>query len=411
LNPNGTEKFHGRFLAIHRDIALFISTIAAVAFAESIFNSVFNNFLNDTFSLDSFNRTFLEFPREFGGFLVIFVSATLFFVRSRRLAVISMVCGAIGLIMMALFSVTFHWMFVWLFFFSAGQHLFMPLNTSIAMELAEEGKTGRRLGQLNALRNTAAIFGSFFIFLGFKYFHFDFRLSFLIAASFYLLAAVFLFSMHPGNAHPPAVHLTLHKEYRLYYWLSILFGTRKQIFLTFAPWVLVTVFNQPTTIIATLLTISGISGILFQPLLGKAIDSWGEKTVLMLEAFFLIFVCMGYGFSRNLFSPRMAFIIACVCFVADQLLMSVNMARATYMKKIARDPSHITPTLTMSITLDHIFSISIALLGGAVWAKWGYQTVFICGAGIAVLNLVSAMFIRVPEIRSQESGARSQEKI
>ncbi len=94
--------------------------------------------------------------------------------------------------------------------------------------------------------------------------------------------------MHPGKAHPPALHLKFHKEYRLYYWLSILFGTRKQIFLTFAPWVLVTVFNQPVTMLATLLTIGGICGVAFQPLLGKAIDKLGEKTVLITEAVLLI---------------------------------------------------------------------------------------------------------------------------
>ena len=120
MKSAAVDKPKNRFLFINRDIALFISTISAVAFADSIFNSVFNNFLNETFTLDSFNRTFLEFPRESGGFLVVFVSATLFFVRSRRLAVVAILCGAVGLIMMALFSVTFHWMFVWLFFSAPG---------------------------------------------------------------------------------------------------------------------------------------------------------------------------------------------------------------------------------------------------------------------------------------------------
>ena len=385
-----------RFPSLHRDMALFISTIAAVGFADSIFNSTFNNFLNDTFSLSSLNRTFLELPRELPGFLVIFVSALLFFVRSRRLAVAATVCGAVGLATMAFFSVSFHWMFAWLFLFSLGQHLFMPLNTSISMELAHEGKTGRRLGQLNALRNFAIIVGSFFIFLGFKYFHFDFKISFLIAGSFYLLAALLLFSMHPGKAHAPAAHLKLHREYALYYWLSILFGTRKQIFLTFAPWVLVTVFHQPTAMLATLLTVSGIAGVVFQPLLGRAVDGLGEKTVLSLEAVSLIFVCAGYGFSRSLFSKRTAFFVAAACFVADQLLMSVNMARSTYLHKIALQRDHVTPTLTMAVSLDHIFSITVALVGGVIWAKFGYQMVFMFGAGIAVVNFVSAQFIRIP---------------
>jgi predicted MFS family arabinose efflux permease len=390
------QKIKTRFPTLHRDLAFFITSIAAVGFGESIFNSTFNNFLSETFSLNSLDRTFLELPRELPGFLVIFVSALLFFVRSRRLAVVATLLGTAGMVLMALFSVTFHWMFAWLFIFSLGQHLFMPLNTSIGMDLAKEGKTGRRLGQINMVRNIAIIAGSFFVVLGFKYLHFTFKSSFLIASVAYLAAALLIFSMHPGKANPPATHLKLHKEYILYYWLSILFGTRKQIFLTFAPWVLVTVFRQSTAVLATLLTIAGIAGIVFQPLLGKAVDSLGEKTVLTLEAFLLIFVCAGYGFSKTLFSERTAFLVAAACFVADQLLMSVNMARSTYLKKIAVHPDHITPTLTMSVSLDHIFSITVALTGGLLWAKFGYQMVFLFGAGIAVVNLVSARFIKIP---------------
>lgn len=381
---------------MHRDMLLFISSIAMVGFAESIVNSVFNNFLSDTFRLTSFQRTFMEFPRELPGVLVIFVSAALYFVRGRRLAVFAMFCGALGLVLMAFLSVSFHWMFAWLFILSLGQHLFMPLNTSITMELARSGQTGKRLGQLNAVRNFAVVLGSFSIVIGFKYFHCNFEVAFLIAAGFYLSAAIFIMTMHPGKAHPPAMHLRFHKSYGLYYWLSVLYGTRKQIFLTFAPWVLVTVFHQPTAILATLLTIAGIAGIAFQPLLGKSIDVFGERAVLIAEALLLVVVCSGYGFGRTLFSENTALLIACCCFVADQLLMSVNMARSTYLKKIAGHPDHITPTLTMSVSIDHVFSISVALLGGLVWSAWGYQAVFLCGGGIAVVNLVSALFVKTP---------------
>jgi predicted MFS family arabinose efflux permease len=390
------QKHLNRISNIQRDILLFISSIAMVGFAESTVNSVFNNFLNDTFRLNSLQRTFMELPRELPGFLIIFVSAALYFVRSRRLAVFATLCGSVGLVLMAFLSVSFHWMFAWLFIMSLGQHLFMPLNTSITMEIAREGQTGKRLGQLNAVRNFAVILGSFVVFLGFKFLRFNYRISFLIAALFYLLAALLIFSMHPGKAHPPAMHLRLHKEYALYYWLSILFGTRKQIFLTFAPWVLVTVFHQPTAMLATLLTISGICGIVFQPALGKAIDTLGEKRVFIMEALVLILVCTGYGFSRDLFSERVALFVASACYIADQLLMSVNMARSTYLKKIAVHPDHITPTLTMSVSMDHLFSICIALTGGILWARWGYQTVFVFGGCIAFLNLVSAFFVTIP---------------
>jgi len=393
-----------RFPSLQRDLALFICAVALFAFSESIVTSVFNNFLSETFTISSFDRTFLELPRESGGLLIIFMSALLFFLPNRRLAVVAALLGSVGMILMALFSVTFHWTFAWLFIYSLGQHLFMPLNTAIGMELAKEGKTGQRLGQINSIRNIAIISGSLFVFSGFEFFNLTFKKSFLAAALSFLFSAIFLRAMRPGTAHSASLHLKIHREYSLFYLLSILFGTRKQLFLTFAPWVLVTVFHQPTTLLATLLLIAGVIGIFFQPLLGMIVDRFGERIVLCGEAVLLIFVCAGYGFGEAWFSHKTALIIACICFVADQLLMSVNMARSTYLKKIATDQSHITPTLTLSVSLDHVFSISIALLGGILWSRWGYRTVFIGGMVIALMNFISASFIRVPPAQHQRQN-------
>lgn len=378
------------------DLLLFVSGIALVGFGESMVNSTLNNFLDETFQISSLDRTLLEFPRELPGFLVVFVSAALFFLRSRRLAVLAACLGSLGLALMAFFPSSFHIIFIWIFFFSAGQHLLLPLVTSIGMELAREGQDGRRLGQINSIRNMATVAGSFITFLGFKYFDFTFQISFLLAAALYLAASVVFYTMHPGRSHPAKLRLTLHKEYGLYYWLAILFGTRKQLFLTFAPWVLVTVYHKPVAVIATLMTIGGLTGIVFQPLLGRAIDRFGERTIIMMEAILLIGICFFYGFSRDLFGEQIAFFIVAACFVADQLLMSVNMARATYLKKMVRHPDHITPTLTMAVTIDHVFSISVALLGGILWSRVGYQAVFLLGCGIALVNLLSASRIRLP---------------
>jgi hypothetical protein len=81
----------------------------------------------------------------------------------------------------------------------------------------------------------------------------------------------------------------------------------------------------------------------------------------------------------------------------DQMLMSVNMARSTYMKKIALDPSHVQPALTVAVTIDHVFSISIALVGGVIWSFWGFQYVFLLGVFIAVVNFFTALRVRIPK--------------
>jgi MFS family permease len=382
--------------SMSRELKLFAAAAFVMGVAYSLVDSILNNFLNDRFSLSGFQRSFLEFPRELPGVLVVLVSALLWFLCSRRIGVVAMLLGAVGALLIGFTSSTFAILIVCLFIYSLGQHLFMPAASVIGMELAKEGKTGERLGQLNAIRNLAAILGSLIVFLGFKYLGFTYQHTYILAALGFGAAAILMFTMTPEKTQTPKMFLKLHKEYKLYYILSILYGTRKQLFITFAPWVIVTIFKQPTQTLATLITLGGVIGILFQPFLGWAIDHKGERFVLAMEAILLIFVCLGYGFVKSIFPESIAFLIVCVFYLVDQMLMSVNMARAMYMKKIALRPEDIQPALTASVTLDHIFSIAIALLGGVIWNVYGFQYVFLLGVGIAMLNLIAALQIHLP---------------
>ncbi len=385
-----------RITHMSKELKLFAVASFAMGMSYSLVDAVFNNYLNDRFPLTGFQRSFLEFPRELPGFLVVFVSALLWFLCSRRLGAVALLMSVVGALLVGFASPSYYIMVVWLFVYSMGQHLFMPVASTIGMELAREGQAGQRLGQLNALRNIAMVSGSGLVFLGFKYLGMNFEHSFALAAAGFAIASVLMFMMKPQSAKPAGLYLKLHPQYRLYYLLAVLYGSRKQLFITFAPWVLVTVFHQPTQTIATLMTIGGIIGILFQPFLGWAIDHLGERKILVSEAVLLVFVCFGYGFSRSIFPEGTAFIVSCVCYLLDQMLMSVSIARSTYMKKIALESAHVQPALTISVTIDHIFSIAIALLGGLIWNKFGFQYVFLMGVGIAILNFFAARQIRLP---------------
>lgn len=385
-----------RFTSLPRELVLFISASFAVGMAGSLVDSTLNNFLNDTFTLTGFQRSFLEIPREFPGMITVLVTALLCFLGSRRLGGFAQLLAAAGIFLIGFASKSYSHMVIFLFIFSLGQHLFMPVATTIGMELAADGKTGKRLGQLNAIRNLAAIVGSFLVFIGFKYLNFTFQHSFTIAALIFTIAAVLMFLMKPEKSAPPKTFLKLRKEYSLFYALAVLSGSRKQIFITFAPWVIVTIFHKPTQTLATLITIGGVIGIIFQPMLGKAIDRFGERAILMMEAMLLVIVCLGYGFSRSVLPENIAFIITCVCYLMDQVLMSVSMARSTYMKKIALQPQDIQPALSASISIDHVFSIAIALIGGVIWNQFGFQYVFLLGIVIAVVNFFVAKRIKLP---------------
>jgi len=398
-------KIIDRFRRSSRELQIFAAAAFTMGMAFSMMDATFNNYLNETFSLSGFQRSFLEFPRELPGFLVVFVSALLWFLCSRRLGVVAMLLGATGAALIGFASAGYGAMMIWLFIYSMGNHLFMPLATTIGMELAQEGQDGRRLGQLNALRNLAVVLGSFFVMLGFKYLGFNFQTVFALVAVGLAAAAGLLYAMRPEQTQRAKTFLTLQPAYRLYYILAVISGARKQLFITFAPWVLVQVFNQPTQIMATLFTLGGIIGILFQPFLGWAIDRFGERTVLASEAVILVLVCFGYGFARFIFPEQIAFLVVCACFLVDQMIFSVGMARATYMKKTALEPGHVQPALTAAVTIDHVFSISAALVGGVIWNQFGYQYVFLLGVLIALTSLFFALQVRIPKAAAQLASA------
>ena len=381
---------------IPRELLLFGLAVFAIGVGANIFDSTFNNFLDERYMVTPFQRSFLEFPRELPGFLVVFVSAGFAFLCSRRLGAVTILLSVVGVLLIGFAAPTYAMMAIWLFVYSLGQHMFFPLASTIGMELASKGRTGKRLGQLYAVTNTAKIVGGLLVILGFRYLNFEFEHTFVIAALVFIAASILLFSMKRGEAQPGKNYLRLHKEYRLYYGLVTISGARKQLFITFAPWVLVTVFNQPTQIIASLLLIGGLIGILFQPILGQAIDRFGERVVLTSEAVILIIICFGYGFAKSIFPENIAFLIVCGCYLIDQMIFSVGMARATYMQKIARQPDHVQSTLTAGVTIDHIFSISAAILGGIIWNLYGFQYVFLFGALLAGINFFVAGRVRVP---------------
>lgn len=386
-----------------RELKLFAFASLAMGMAYSIFDSTFNNFLNERYALSGFQRSIIELPRELPGFLVVFVSALLWFLCSRRLGAWSLLFSFLGVLLIGFFAPTYVIMVFFLFIYSLGQHLFMPVASSIGMELAEPGRTGKRLGQLNAIRNLATIAGSFLVFLGFKYLGFTFQHSFVMVAIGLGIAAVLMFAMKPEENLRPRLFLKLHREYRLFYLLNVLSGSRKQIFITFAPWVIVTVFNQPTQTLATLLTIGGVIGIIFQPFLGRMIDQLGERFVMACEAVLLVVVCLGYGFSKFVLPAGPAFIAVCVFYLLDQMLFSVSMARAMYIKKIALQPDDVQPALAAGVTIDHIFSILIALLGGTIWNAFGFQYVFLLGVVIAIISFFVVLQVHIPQRTSNSA--------
>jgi len=381
-----------------RDLILFLIASAFLGISQSIDSSVFNNFLHDTFHITVSQRTILEFPREFPGFMVVFVSGALLALGDVRIAAVANVLAAIGMMGLGYLSKDFGIMMIWMTVYSMGQHLFLPVSNSIGMNLADKNNMGKILGRINGVNTAAFLLTSLGTAFVFRFVKVSYPMAYTVGALSFLCSAILIFNMTPHKAKKLGKRLFIRREYKLFYWLSILYGARKQIFITFGPWVLIKVFNQGVTTFAILgFVVAGI-GIFFKPIVGTLIDKKGERFVLAAEAILLIAVCMGYALAGNLgFQIETALYITAACYILDQLLTAAGMARSTYLKKIAVNPEEVSPTLSMGISMDHVVAMTVPWLGGLVWNAFGYETVFVLGALIAIANLFITRYIRIAE--------------
>lgn len=377
-----------------RDFSLFLIVGMFTGIASGINSTVFNNFLSDVYKLSASGRGVVEIPRELPGVFIIVVLGLLSFLGDIRISVIAMLFSSLGMIGLGMFSPTFASMLIWMMLLSLGTHMFMPLSPGIGMRLSKSEKYGVRLGQYNAYNLAATIIGYGVVWAGFKYFGLTYKIAFAIASVSYVFAAFFLSLMKNNKPEVKKVKFIFRKKYTLYYCLCIVNGARKQIFLTFAPWVLIQVYHLGPPVFAVLGVIISIVSILSRTIVGNAIDIKGERFVLTLEAILLIILCMGYAFAADIAPTGIAVVIIAACYIIDNSLSAVEMARSTYVRKIAVHPEDVVPTLSAGTSFDHVISMSVPFLGGLIWTSFGYKYVFLSAALIAFLNLILSSRIK-----------------
>jgi hypothetical protein len=271
----------------------------------------------------------------------------------------------------------------------------MPITPVIGMNLSKKENYGARLGRYSAYSLFATILGYAIVWLGFTFLGFTYQTAFIIAAVFYVFAAFTIRLINPGEFGVKKVRFVFRKKYTLYYILSIVNGARKQIFLTFAPWVLIQMYHVGPPVFAILGVVVALVSILTRTIVGNTIDIRGERFILSLEALILIFVCLGYSFAADLVPASVAVVIIASCYIIDNSMSAVEMARSTYIRKIAVHPDDVTPTLAAGTSFDHIVAMSIPFLGGILWASLGYQYVFLAAAVIALINLILSLQIKI----------------
>lgn len=380
------------------DFRRMLLASAAFGATAGIFNATLGNYLHEVHGFDAAARGWLELPRELPGFLVLLtaglVAARYREARAMATGMVVTAAGALGLALMApAVPLAVLWIFVW----SAGDHMNFALEGPLGLKLARRGGEGRRLGQFGGAKNLGGLMGAGAVFGIAHLWGDDYGLFYVVAASLALVAAWFFFRIETGRGDALPRRFVWRREYRIFYAISALFGIRKQIFYVFGTWVLVDIHQVAVATIATLLFVGAGLGVVLRPLLGDVIDWLGERRVLVADEVLLIAICLVYAFADALFAPAAVLWALYVAYVLDHVLFALRVARTTYLKKIAVDPADITPTMSLGITIDHAVAMTLPIFSGWLWMNVGYQWVFVLAAAIAAAGLLVCLRIEVPD--------------
>ncbi len=390
----------------------FLLTVLVVGLSYGLYRGVQDNYLAQIVHIDEFERGLVEFFRELPGlFLILILAAFYRFSETKvfKIGVAVMLAGIVGLLIAtpsAFAVVTF------MVLYSVGEHIIMPVQSTLNLHLAKEGQKGRALGFTSMIKHGGHIFGFLVVTVLFIVFpkigiaetdSKGFKIIFAIAAALMVLATIIVLTMKDEGNAVKRNRLYFHKKFSKYYGLQVFYGARKQIFLTFAPYVLILQYGANTSLVSLLLGLCAVFGMLFSPLIGRLIDYLGYRTIMIADTLILVIVCMLYGFSHRLFSPEVAFIVVSINFVLDSILTLGSMATNVYVQDVAADATELTSTLSTGISVNHLISIVIALLGGYIWQQTGIEVLFSLAAVMGIANSLFAASIKRPEKKQAQT--------
>lgn len=393
----------GKLGLISRDFRLLLTATLFFGAAGGIFQATLNNYLSDIHNLTAAARGWLELPRELPGFLIIFVSALLLgFLRESRIAAVAMILTCLGALGLGLVANDTTKLILFIIIWSMGDHIIFAVEGPLGLHIAKRGGEGRRLGQLGGARNVGVILGVGAVWLLAKVTGPRYDLFYMIAGVSALLAGINYSRLKIGHASKPSRRFVFKKKYGIFYAISALFGVRKQIFLAFGAWVLVKMYGVPVANIAMLYFIAAAIGVILRPLLGDIIDKLGERIILAADELLLLLICLTYAFAGDLFPGPWALRVLYFAYIFDSVLFALRIARITYLKKIIDDPSELTPTISLGITIDHVVAMSLPILSGWLWQEHGFKWVFLLAGAIAFIGFFVCLQIKVPEVNTDD---------
>jgi MFS transporter len=364
-------------------VYLIVLTICSTAGLQ-IWRTLFNNFSVEIVNLNGYQIGVIQSVREIPGFLALLVIFCLLIIKEYRLSALSILILGLGIAMTGLLP-SYHGVIFTTLIMSFGFHYYETTNQSLTLQYFGKDTSPWVFGKqrsLAAATNIVVGIAIFFLSPLLSYNQLYLLFGLLIVA-----VSIWALTQNPTDKDivPQHKKMIFKKKYSLYYFLTFMAGARRQIFMAFAIFLMVKKFNFSVQEITILFVVNNIINYFLSPLIGKSIIKFGERKVLSIEYFFLIFVFIAYAVIES------KIIIAAV-YILDHIFFNFAIAIRTYFQKIS-DPMDIAPSMAVGFTINHIAAVFLPVIGGLLWMV-DYRIPFIVGACFSGISLLAVQKIK-----------------
>ncbi len=377
----------------HRNLFIYLVTSSFLLnFGHRVWQAMFNNFAVEKIGVGPEAIGWIQSVREVPGLLAFLLAFLALAMSELRIMALSLVVLGLGLVLTGQ-ATSIPMVLIATIVMSFGFHFFEPCSSGVVLMSIEREESPKVLGQLRSLGAIAAVLATVAVYLLVD--RLGYRAMFVIVGLAVAAGGAILFTRGRG-AHglPPKRRIRLRKRYWLFYVLAFLMGSRRHIFTTFAPFLLVLTHGVSVQTMSILFLVNALVNTYVYQKVGKLVPKLGERVILTIAFALLIPVFLGYayvGFLPVLFG----------LFIVDNMLFGFNLGLTTYLQKIAVTPEELTSNLSAQTTINHISAVIIPVVGGTVWALLGSQATFLIGVAIATVSLVFAQLIRIPCTEAQ----------
>lgn len=387
------------FSFVRQPVFLLILMAFAMPMAFSVWTALLNNFVIEMAGFTGVEIGWLHSIREIPGLLAVGVIFVLLFVREQLLALLSLILLGIASGLTAFFP-QFGGIIILTFLASIGFHYFEAANQSLQLQWIDKKVAPQTLGWISAVGSFSSLVAYGTLVVTWKAFNLSFGFVYVTSGAITVLIAVLCLLFYP-RFETPRVQINkviIRKKYWLYYALQVMSGARRQIFLVFAAFMMVEKFSFQVHEVTILFLLNFIVSMLFAPIVGKAINLFGERWILIVEYVGLTIIFLAYA---GIYYFDWTVTVGIILFIANHLFFSMSFAIKTYFQKIA-EPYDIGSSVAVAFTINHIPAVFLPAVLGYIWIV-DPSGIFVMAALMALLSLILAFFVP----RNPEPGAET----